>query len=55
MPLINVKLIEGVFSEAQKKMVSEITDATPRIRFKRRRFLSRATSCYDRALAKGRC
>ena len=28
MPLINVKLIEGVFNEAQKmKMVSDLTDA----------------------------
>lgn len=28
MPLINVKLIEGVFNEAQKKkMVTELTDA----------------------------
>ena len=27
MPLISVKLIEGVFNEAQKKMVSDLTDA----------------------------
>ncbi len=26
MPLINVKLIEGVFNDAQKKMVTDLTD-----------------------------
>jgi 4-oxalocrotonate tautomerase len=27
MPLINVKLIEGAFNDAQRKMVTDLTDA----------------------------
>ena len=51
MPLINVKLIEGVFDESQKRqMVERLTDTGASVAIRRRPRTSRLSSAVGRRL-----